>query len=121
MGAPVVHFEINTADDPAELHGFYANLFGWSIDANNPMNYGLVTTGAGKGVDGGIGGAQDGTPSICFYVEVPDITATLAAAEAAGGKTLMPREVVTDAVVVGMFADPQGNVVGLVEPSEPAA
>src|SRR3954452_19641846 len=111
MGAPVVHFEINTAGDAAELHGFYRELFGWEIAADNPMNYGVVHTNAGVGIDGGIGPSQEGQGTIRFYVSVPDINATLAAIEAAGGKTLMPREVITGMVTLAMFADPQGNVV----------
>jgi uncharacterized protein len=41
MGQPVVHFEI-AGKDPAKLHEYYSDLFGWEIDANNPMNYGMV-------------------------------------------------------------------------------
>ena len=115
MGMPVVHFEIDTAGDPAELFGFYADLFGWQIDGDNPMRYGLVRTGAGTGIDGGIGASQSGEGATRFYVAVPDINATLAAVEAAGGKTVMPREVIPDVVTLAMFADPHGNVVGLVE------
>jgi hypothetical protein len=28
--------------DGAKLQGYYAELFGWEIDANNPMKYGVV-------------------------------------------------------------------------------
>jgi hypothetical protein len=37
MGQPVVHFEI-VGSDAAKLHGFYSELFGWRINADNPMN-----------------------------------------------------------------------------------
>ena len=121
MGAPVVHFEIATAGDAAELHGFYRDLFQWEIKADNPMNYGLVDTGPDQ-IGGGIGGTEEGgTPGTRFYVQVPDINATLAAVEAAGGKVIMPREVLPGMVTLAMFADPQGNVVGLVEPDPPPA
>jgi predicted enzyme related to lactoylglutathione lyase len=121
MGAPVVHFEINTAGDAAALHQFYRDLFDWHIQADNPMNYGLVDTHA-DGIGGGIGGVEEGgTPATRFYVQVPDINATLAAVEAAGGKVVMPREVLPGMVTLAMFADPQGNVVGLVEPEPPPA
>ena len=42
MGAPVVHFEIY-GKDASKLQSFYADLFGWEIHADNPMNYGIVT------------------------------------------------------------------------------
>jgi predicted enzyme related to lactoylglutathione lyase len=53
-------------------------------------------------------------PRTTFYVQVPDINATLAKALSMGGETVMPR---TDAgmVVMAQFRDPEGNVVGLVE------
>lgn len=41
MGQPVVHFEI-VGKDAQKLHGYYSELFGWEIDAGNPMNYGIV-------------------------------------------------------------------------------
>lgn len=47
MGAPVVHFEIY-GPDAAKLRTFYADLFGWEIHADNPMNYGMVYTKAGR-------------------------------------------------------------------------
>jgi hypothetical protein len=122
MGAPVVHFEISTGGDGAALHAFYRDLFDWEVDASNPMGYGLVRTNAGEGIDGGIGGTAEGeAPSTRFYVQVDDIDATLAAVEAAGGTVLMPREVLPGMVTLAMFADPQGNVVGLVEPGTPPA
>ena len=40
---------------------FFGNLFGWKIDTNNPMSYGMVS-GAGKDtIGGGIGPAMDAT------------------------------------------------------------
>lgn len=41
MGQPVVHFEV-VGNDGARLQGYYAELFGWKMDADNPMNYALV-------------------------------------------------------------------------------
>ena len=41
MGQPVVHFEIIGKDGP-KLQSYYAELFGWEINADNPMNYGVV-------------------------------------------------------------------------------
>jgi hypothetical protein len=41
MGQPVVHFEI-AGKDGDKLRGYYGELFGWEIDSDNPMSYGLV-------------------------------------------------------------------------------
>ena len=37
----VVHFEINGPDKSA-LQQFYTDAFEWSVNADNPMGYGLV-------------------------------------------------------------------------------
>jgi uncharacterized protein len=59
MGQPVVHFEV-IAKDAERAQAYYSELFGWEIDANNPMGYGLVplegnTNPEGIGIGGGIG------------------------------------------------------------------
>jgi hypothetical protein len=60
MGAPVVHFEI-TGGTGNQLERFYGELFGWEINSNNPMKYGVVETGGGSaGIHGGVGAGQDG-------------------------------------------------------------
>jgi predicted enzyme related to lactoylglutathione lyase len=41
VGQPVLHFEVIGKDGP-RLQKYYADLFGWKIDANNPMHYGMV-------------------------------------------------------------------------------
>ena len=38
MPNPVIHWEITGKDAP-KLQQFYADLFGWNVDSNNPMNY----------------------------------------------------------------------------------
>ncbi len=114
MGKPVVHFEI-AGKDGKRLQDFYANLFDWKINADNPIGYGLVDTG-GEGIAGGITGTQDGaSPSVTFYIQVDDPQAYLDKIESAGGKTVMPVTVIPDMVTLAMFADPEGNVVGLVK------
>lgn len=44
MPNPVVHWEI-LGKDGKTSQDFYAKLFDWNVDANNPMNYGIVTAG----------------------------------------------------------------------------
>jgi uncharacterized protein len=112
MGRPVVHFEV-TGKDPGKLQQFYGDLFDWKIDANNPTNYGIVDND-GNGINGGVGGSPDGSGHVTFYVHVDDINASLQQAESLGGKTVMPRTEL-EMVTLALFADPEGNVVGLVE------
>jgi predicted enzyme related to lactoylglutathione lyase len=109
---PVTHFEINAQDAPA-TQKFYRDLFGWGIDTNNPDNYGMIDTkNKGTGINGGIGASQQGKSWVTFYVETDDPAATLAKAERLGGRRVMePMESMN--VVYALFADPEGNVIGL--------
>lgn len=112
MAYPVTHFEINAQDAPA-TQKFYRDLFGWGIDTNNPDNYGMIDTrNKGTGINGGIGASQQGKSWVTFYVETDDPAATLAKAERLGGRRVMePMQSMN--VVYALFADPEGNVIGL--------
>jgi predicted enzyme related to lactoylglutathione lyase len=108
----VVHWEVQ-ARDPARQQQFFANLFGWKVQVDPQMNYGMVA-GAGKDtIGGGIGGTMD-TARVTVYVQVPDINASLDKAQSLGAQTVMPR---TDIgmIVMAQFKDLEGNVIGLVE------
>jgi predicted enzyme related to lactoylglutathione lyase len=118
MGQPVVHFEV-IGKDGAKLQSYYSELFGWEIDSNNPMNYGMVprdgnTNPDGIGIGGGVGVGPEGYDGhVTFYVEVPDVEAALAKAESLGGSRVMGPDEVTEGVEIGMFSDPEGHVVGV--------
>lgn len=120
MGQPVTHFEV-IGKDGEKLRGYYSELFGWEIDANNPMGYGIVpregnTNAEGAGIGGGVGQTPDGEGHLTFYVEVPDVGAALAKAEELGGTKVMgPDEVPGMGIVLGHFKDPEGHLVGLVQ------
>ena len=119
MGQPVVHFEI-VGKDAAKLHGYYAELFGWAIDANNPMRYGVVArednlNTDGVGIGGGIGPGPEGYDGhVTFYVEVPDVEAALAQAESLGGTRMMGPDKVMEGIEIGLFTDPEGHVIGVI-------
>jgi predicted enzyme related to lactoylglutathione lyase len=120
MGQPVVHFEVIGKDAP-KLHGFYSELFGWEIDADNPMNYGMVDRDANKtedglGIGGGVGPAQEGSDGwVTFYVATDDVEASLAKAEGLGGTRVMGPMEVPEGPEIGLFNDPEGHLVGVVK------
>jgi uncharacterized protein len=122
MGQPVVHFEV-IGRDGAKLQRYYSELFGWEIDANNPMAYGIVpregnTDANGVGIGGGVGAGPEGYGGhVTFYVQVPDVEAALANAERLGGKRLMGPERITPDTVIGQFSDPEGHLVGVIAAS----
>ena len=113
MGAHVIHVEVVGKDGPA-LQSFYSDIFGWTLDTNNPSGYGMYRPTDGEGVAGGIGTAEDGGPGhVTFYVHTDDPEGTLRRVEAAGGRVVMPLTEVAPETKIALFADPEGHVVGL--------
>ena len=112
MARKIVHFEI-IGKDGKKLQEFYSQLFDWKIDANNPMNYGLVD-GTETGIGGGIAADMaGGAGHVTIYVEVDDLAAALKKAEGLGGKTVMPPMEVPGGPEIAQFSDPEGHVIGL--------
>jgi predicted enzyme related to lactoylglutathione lyase len=118
MGNAVVHFEIGGPDD-APLVAFYGELFGWKLQPFAGGGYTLIDTNGGGGINGGIGKSQTGEPWSTFYVEAADLQAVLDKAEALGAKTVMPVTDFGGAVVIAMFNDPDGLLVGIVKSADP--
>ena len=119
MGQPVVHFEV-IGKDGAKLQSYYSELFGWQMDTNNPMNYGIVqrdgnVSDDGIGIGGGVGTGPEGySGHVTFYIGVPDVEAALAKAESLGGTRTMGPDKVMDTIEIGLFQDPEGHLVGVV-------
>lgn len=114
MANPVVWFEVLGNNAPA-LRAFYGKVFGWSFQMAPGGDYGMANTDGAAGIPGGVGAATpEQTSRVTFYVETTDVTATLNEIAALGGTVLMPRTVRPD-VTLGIFKDPEGHVIGLVE------
>jgi predicted enzyme related to lactoylglutathione lyase len=124
MPNPVVHFEI-IGKDGDKTKQFFTDLFGWTIDSNNPMNYGLVDPGVnadGRGIAGGIAGAQPGQEGyVTVYVEVDDVEAALAKAESLGATRIFGPETIMEGLTIGIFAEPEGKPIGVLHTSGQAA
>lgn len=106
MGSPIVFFDI-AGDNDAELRAFYAQIFGWGSESNEQFSVDVVSP-----IDATI---RKDPAEKRLYVGVEDITATLTAIEKAGGCVDVPRFEVSGVVVLGLFKDPAGNPMGLVE------
>ena|SRR5579862_5482292 len=110
MANHIVHFEIGCRDMDAASK-FYGALFDWKLTPEPHM----VRVSTGGEVGGHIGslGHEPHTYTI-FYVSVDDVSASIALAEASGGRRLVgPIE-----IPAGKFAwitDPAGNTIGLIE------
>ncbi len=117
MKPRVVHFEI-LGKDARKLSDFYSGVFDWEINADNPMNYGMVAAEEG-GIGGGIGATDSDKGHATFYIEVEDTDFYLKKIEEKGGRTIVPTTVIPDMVTFALFQDPEGNTVGLVKSEKP--
>lgn len=74
----------------------------------------MVTTGSDAGIGGGIVSAPPDAPAwVTFYVAVCVLDAALARAGELGGRTAMVPTEIGPGMAFAMFADPDGNVIGL--------
>ena len=120
MGNPVVHFEV-LGQDAKALQNFYKQAFDWEFDAPvqgvNVPQYSLVRTQTDNGIQGGIGDSPDGYRGhVTFYIGVPSIETAFDKIEKLGGKRMIgPDTVPGGGPTIGMFTDPEGHAIGLVQ------
>ncbi|WP_440102537.1 VOC family protein [Streptosporangium sp. H16] len=113
MGKPVAWFDI-TAKDSAKSRAFYSEVFGWKIDFDADMNYGMIDPGASEGIPGGIGEAGEHTPAgVVMYVVVDDAEETLKQIDSLGGEKETPPYDIPGIGKMAVFRDPDGNRIGL--------
>ena len=105
--APIVFFDIAGPDMGKEA-AFYRDVFGWATGPGGTLSVPVT----GSRLDGAL--RQDPKDKI-IYLGVDDVSASLAQVVAHGGKIVQPRFEVKGVVVLGLFTDPAGNSMGLVE------
>lgn len=106
MAHPIVFFDIAGPDDEA-LKNFYTAVFEWGSDQTGRFSVPVAAP---------IQAAIRKDPAEKrMYVGVPDVTECLALIERSGGTIDVPRFEVPGVVVLGLFKDPAGNPMGLVE------
>lgn len=100
-----------TCDDTAAGVAFYTELFGWTA-VSDGGDFTTFTLG-GRTV-AGLGPCQPGTrPSWNVYVAVEDVDATVATAQAAGGRLVAGPVDIHEAGRAAAVADPRGGVFTL--------
>lgn len=115
MANKVIHVEV-VGRNGSGLQGFFSNLFGWNFDTNNPGGYGMASADE-VGITTGVGTAPEGMESggVTFYVAVPDVDKALARATELGGTVILPKYSPGPGAILGLFADPEGHVIGVTE------
>jgi uncharacterized protein len=103
------------ARDPAAARRFYAELFGWLVEAGGPEAGGYaMATVEGRNVAGFNGEMQlDHPPVWSTYLACNDLDAAIAAAEQAGATLAIPAMDVMDAGRMAFLQAPGGGVFGL--------
>ena len=110
MKHPVMWFEVLGKDAGLVSSTARSSL----VVRRRPVRVRMVQSN-GRGIPGGVGVSYPGTREwVTFYVETPDVTASLAHVEHLGGRVVMPRTVMPG-VTLGIFEDPEGHAIGLVE------
>jgi hypothetical protein len=121
--ARVNHFEIHSAD-PQAAAKFYTDVFGWKISKwDGPMDYWLVSTGEGPGIDGGIvrrqGAAPDSNAAVNGYVctiVVESLDQALTAIVGKGGTIAFDKQEIPGIGLLAYFKDLDGNIFGALQP-----
>lgn len=106
MGAPILFFDIAGADTAA-LRQFYNRVFGWRIGAA-----GTFTVPVASPLQGAL---REDPAEKRIYVGVEDVSAALADVVRSGGSIDQARFEVPGVAVLGLFRDPAGNPMGLIE------
>ncbi len=106
MSNPIVFFDIAGPDEKA-LRDFYNRVFDWPCGST-----GEFAPGNAQPLAGNI--RQDPKETV-LYIGVQDVAVTLTQISEAGGTVDVPRFEVPGVAILGLFFDPAGNRVGLVE------
>jgi predicted enzyme related to lactoylglutathione lyase len=108
MPNPVTQFQI-LSKAPDDTGKFYSSLFGWKVDASNPMGYRRLDTGSKEGIQGGIWQAPPQAPNfVQLFITVDDVKASVQKAESLGAKMIIPPTMLPEGDEMALLLDPQG-------------
>lgn len=123
-----IHFEVQ-ADDAERAKKFYENVLGWKIEKTGApgtgMDYWMVETGEGPGINGGIYNRKDGGRKVTSFdctILVENIDTVIEAIKSNGG-TIEPWEGKEKWEMKGLgwfsrATDTEGNTFGLLQATE---
>jgi|SRR5215467_3416898 len=115
MGNPVVQFQI-LSNAPDKTAQFYSKLFEWTVNADNPLGYKEISTGAHEGIQGGIWPAPSQAPNfVQLFIAVDNVRMFSERAEKAGARVIIPPINLPDGGEMAVLHDPQGMPFGIVK------
>ena len=108
MSNPVMQFQM-ISKAPEETARFYSSLFGWKVDADNPMGYRQIHTGSAEGIQGGIWPAPPQAANfVQLFMSVEDVPASVEKALGLGAKVLIPPTMLPEGDEMAVLHDPHG-------------
>lgn len=120
----VVHFEVHAAE-AQRATAFYTAVFGWKINKwEGPIEYYLISTGEGNGIDGAIVPRQGASPGsgapvnayVCT-ISVSSLDDSISAVQKAGGSIVVPKNEIPGVGWLCYANDTEGNIFGMLQPS----
>jgi len=124
----VIHFEI-PVEDADRAKAFYGTVFDWQMQDYPEMQYTIAMTtpideqtqlptkpGA---INGGMMKRSKETPTPVITIGVDSVEEALKKVEAEGGSVITPSTPIPGMGAFGYFKDPEGNVMGLFQSTEP--
>ncbi len=113
MPNPVFQFQM-LSKQPDDTAKFYTQLFGRTVDANNPMNYRRIDTGTTEGIQGGIWPAPPEAPNFVQLIIAVDDVATYAGdATRLGARVLIPPTPLPEGEAMAVLLDSYGMSFGI--------
>ncbi len=111
MAADIVHIEFKSANF-TRTSEFYAQLFDWKMEQNASASY-MKLSGADAPSGGWVRADLVQAPGPVAYLAVDDLESKLEEIERAGGRVLVRSLPFAGGGEIALFADPDGNVLGL--------
>jgi len=110
-GPAIVHIEFKSSDFERTA-AFYAKLFDWRTEQSPSRTYMKLDSSDGPSA-GWVRADLVQAAGPVTYLQVDNLAATLDAVEKAGGRVLVRSLPFAGGGEIGLFADPDGNVLGL--------
>lgn len=115
MSNPVMQFQI-LSKSPDETARFYSSLFGWAVNADNPLGYREINTGSVAGIQGGIWPAPPQAPDfVQLFMAVDDVKTCVKKAEGLGAKMIIPPTTLPNGGELAVMLDPHGISFGIMK------
>ncbi len=112
--ARVVHFDMS-ADKPEELKKFYETIFGWKFDKwEGPMEYRMIKTGEGPGIDGGLSKRSPQTQDI-NTIDVSSLDEYIQKVQEHDATIIAPKMAIPGVGWYAVFKDSEGNTFGMMQ------